>query len=426
MKEAKDVTAFVWDHGFCVDHAVRLAREYKRVLYYNGWPVQYPAINTKGIGTGMEGIEVVDSPFDWFRGKKFDQVDVWIFPWLYDGAAQVWLAEQGKPVWGCKKGDKMELDRIALKRHLAKIGLPVAPYEAIQGISNLRSYLKDHPDVWVKTAHRGTWESSRSPRYRVFKGVLDSLESDIGELGEEMEFAVEQPVEAAGEAGYDGYTIIGQFPKFHMRGLEGKDAWYVGMFGSSESDPKQFKEINDALAPTLKRYGYQGFLSMEERILKDGTAYLTDVTTRRPSPPGELQDEMFTNMPDIIWQGANGNLIDPEKKAKYGAQLIMKSPWSDKHCESIWFPQEIREYVKLANAVKSGDRYDVIPQPIPAQQVGSVLGFGDTMDESIKQCVKHAKMVEGTDLKIDCDSLESCSKQEIEKLKSGGIDLFAS
>src|SRR5690348_4522182 len=107
MKEAKDVTAFVWDHGFCVDHAVRLAQGFKRVLYHCPWQQQYPSLAIEGIGQGMENIELVESPFPWLRGSKFAEVDCWVFPWLYDADAQVWLEEEGKPVWGAKHGEQL-------------------------------------------------------------------------------------------------------------------------------------------------------------------------------------------------------------------------------------------------------------------------------------------------------------------------------
>ena len=80
----------------------------------------------------------------------------------------------------------------------------------------------------------------------------------------------------------------------------------------------------------------------------DRTSYMNDFCARLGSPPSELYINMFANLPDILWYGAEGKLIDPEWTAQWGAEVIIDSSWhDDKYWQHIQFPEKIRDNVKL-------------------------------------------------------------------------------
>jgi hypothetical protein len=84
----KAKTVLVWDNGIFAEIAVTLAKSFGRVLYYVPWTNGYPKSNALLIGHGVEGIERVSSPWAFF-----DDIDIWVFPDVYEGELQEWLAE---------------------------------------------------------------------------------------------------------------------------------------------------------------------------------------------------------------------------------------------------------------------------------------------------------------------------------------------
>ena len=102
----KSKTALVYDNGVFTELAVTLGRSFGRVLYYVPWTSGMPKSNALLIGEGLAGVERVENPFDFF-----DEIDIWIFPDVYEAGMQKWLAAQGKRVFGCKGGADLEIDR---------------------------------------------------------------------------------------------------------------------------------------------------------------------------------------------------------------------------------------------------------------------------------------------------------------------------
>ncbi len=93
--------------------------------------------------------------------------------------------------------------------------------------------------------------------------------------------------------------------------------------------------------------------------------YSLDQTMRLPNPPYQLHLEMLSNLGEIIYYGAQGKVIVPKIKAKYGA----------------------------------------------------VAGIGNTPEEAIESCKKHADKVKGDSVEIDVNAAEDA----YEELKEYGI-----
>jgi hypothetical protein len=408
----KSKTCLVWDNGIFTAMAVTLAQTFGRVLYYVPWTSGMPKSNALLIGEGIEGVERIKSPWGYF-----DDVDIWIFPDVYEGDLQEFLVGRGKRVWGCRGGGELEIDRPSSKELSKELGIDIGPYKVIFGLDALRKHLKAHKDQWVKiSGTRGDMETFGAKEYAHVEPRLDELEHNLGALKKIMEFTVEKGIPDAIETGYDGVCIDGKFPKNAMTGVEVKDEAYLMKTVRWSELPEPVRRVNELLAPALKRYGYRGFISTEVRCTDDGKAYLIDPCCRAGSPPNELYQVMIENLAEVIWYGAEGIVIEPEFRAKWGAEVLLISDWADKNWMHVTFPEEVRENVKLRNFCLIEGEYYVIPQWTGCAEIGAVVAMGDTAEQAIEECKRICALVEGHLLDKPTDALDIAREQLAEVL----------
>ena len=420
MKETKDVTALVVDNGLFVELALRLAKDFKKVYYHVPWISAFPKMNNGMIGTGFDEIEVVSDVY----GDHFDEIDVFIFPDVYFGPLQEHLQSLGKIVWGGRMGEDLELSREGMKELLKELGLPVGGYDVMTGTAELRKFLKENKDRYVKiNKWRGTFETFHAPDYKAVEPKLDEVEYNLGAFKHITEFIVEEALNDKVEFGTDAWTIDGKYPDKLFSGIEVKDKGFIGIFTDYKNIAEPLTRFNEAIKPVLKDYGYRGFFSSEVRIGQDHEPYMIDFCARAPSPPNEVYQEVYTNLAEVIWKGANGETVTPVSKFKYGAEILIHSSWADKNWQPVDFPAEIRDKVKLRNAVKIKDQFYVIPQSVGLPEIGAVIGLGDTMEEAINDAKETGKQVSGYYLEIPEDSLEQ-AEAEVQKLDDLGLSMF--
>jgi hypothetical protein len=128
---------------------------------------------------------------------------------------------------------------------------------------------------------------------------------------------------------------------------------------------------------------------------------------RMASPAGEVYCEMFENLAEILWFGAEGKLVDPISENQYGAQIILISEWAESHYQPVKFPEEIRPFVKLYNSCRIEGVDYVVPQLAKMKQIGSVVALGNTPEEAVKKCKALCDQIEGYDIESEADSLDS-------------------
>jgi len=422
MKALKDIKVLCCDNGLFVEHAMRLARDCKKVYYCTPGGLQsaFPKMNDMLIGKGIPEIEVVESVF----GPHFDSVDLFFFPDVNYGALQVQLVKMGKTVWGSRLGEEMELSREGMKELMRYYKLPVGRYELVKGLAALRVYLKENKNRWVKVdVYRGTFETFFAKNYKSVEPLLDEIEHNLGAFKYVIEFIVEDDLPDKVELGTDRYTIDGKLTKKGLAGIEVKDRAYVMIFTEFDKIPEPVTRFERVLAPVFEEYGYRGFFSTEVRIGKDHVPYMIDACMRCGSPPGELFQEMYTNYSDIIWKGANGILVEPEPVAKYGAEVLINSQWADKNWQEISFPKEFRRNIKFRNAMIINGAHYVIPQSVGLPEVGAVVAWGNTMEDAIERCKEIASTVEGYDVEIPVEAFDKAN-EEIEKSAKWGLSYF--
>lgn len=415
----KDKTVLVVDNGLFVELAKTLSKSFKKVYYYMSWKSAFPKSNQYIVGVGIEGIERI-----WNMWDYIDKVDLFVFPDVYDGDLQKYLVNQGKLVWGSKKGEEMELYRDKMKEYMKRIGLYVTNFKVVKGIDNLREYLKENKNVYVKINQlRGNFETFKSESYSLSEPKLDEIEYTLGAMKNIQEFIVEDSYDDACEVGVDMFSIDGKFPTETLVGIEVKDLGYVGRFMKYSDISSKITDFNTKIAPALEAYKYRGFMSTEIRISKDKPPYMLDMCSREPSPPGELWQLMYENLADIIWYGAQGYLIDPVVDNEYGVEALIHSSWADKNWQAVTFPEEVRDNIKLRNACKIDDKYYCVPQAVGLPEIGAVVAEGKTLDEAIQKLKDIAEQVQGYYLEIKIESIDAAIK-EFETLEEYGVKII--
>jgi hypothetical protein len=418
MENLKTKSACVIDNGAFLETAVMLAREFGKVYYVTPWVNAFPRSNDVMIGKGIPGITRIDSVWD-----VIDDVDLFVFPDVGDGPLQVHLRSIGKRVWGSGMGEELEFFREKTKKLLPKLGLHVGEWTGIEGIDSLRSFLKNNPEQWVKVDRfRGDFETFKSPTYPEIETRIDEIEQILGIKKHTTRFVVEKDIPDAVEIAFDGYTVDGMFPKNCVCGIEIKDAGYVGKYIPYAKVPEPLQEINTKLSPILKGYEYRNFFACEARITKDHKAWVIDPCCRASSPPGDLLLNMYTNLPQVFWQGAEGTLVEPEVAGKWCAELLIHFGGDGKAWRAVEFPEKIRDHIKLRSPSRIKGRYYMVPQVTGPQMVGAACGIGSTMKEAIEQAKEYAAQVKGYLFASEPSSLDHAA-EELKKLEGLGLGI---
>jgi hypothetical protein len=239
------------------------------------------------------------------------------------------------------------------------------------------------------------------------KSRLDQLEYHLGGAREVFPFIVEHMVDSVVESGYDGFCIDGKYPSTCLMGVEVKDRGYVGCVRdySKLSDP--VKMVNDKLSPFFAEAQYRQFFSTEIRVTDEGTPYLIDFTTRCPLPPSELYHEMVSNLGDIIYAGARGEIVDPDWEYKYGALAIIKSDLSADEWAEVEVDPNVKQWVKWRNYSEIDGHGHILPitKGLGMVECGAVIGVGNTLEEAIKACQENAEGVNGFDPNVHAEAL---------------------
>jgi hypothetical protein len=419
--DLKTKTVLVVANPLFVALAERLARDFKKVYLWVPFSGSFPTMNAGMVGTGLEGVERVDSIF----GPHFNSVDLFVFVDLYHAAEQIYLESIGKRVWGARNGEEMEVYREVAKKLMEQAGLPVNPWRIITGIDALREHLKANKDQHVKIDRwRGLTETFFSPNYETVEAKLDDIQHLLGGFKDVAEFIVEDDLPDRVEIGMDGYCIDGEFPKNLLVGIEVKDLGYVSEFVAWDAVPEPIRRWNERMAPYLATYGYRGFLSTEVRIGKDKVPYMIDLCARAGSPPSELYSEFYENFSEIVWHGAAGVLVEPKAKGKFGVQVVLKSSWASGHWQPVSYPPEFDRNIKLFNCVVVEGKRFVVPLDEEMSEIGAVIGWGDTLEAAIAMVQEAGEAIEGFGIKFGLGPIES-AKEEMEKIEALGVSPFS-
>jgi len=413
MTDLSNKSVLVYDRGLFMSLALRLAEDFGEVLYFvpDDCPFSLPYAHC--LGDGFDQIKRVDDFW------PYADTDLIVFPDVGDRTLQKYLANQGKRIWGSRQGDQLELRRSWFRHKQLDWGLEVPEYDAIRGLDELRAFLKEHDGWFVKISRfRGLCETFQYWAGERGEVQLDQLALKLGPLQKDMPFLVEAPIDGI-ETGIDEFCIDGQWPKTVVQGIETKDKCYIGAVTPMDKMPEAFKEVNEALAPFFNEVEYRNFFSAELRITEDKKAYLTDPCCRHASPAGECLLELIANLGEILWHGADGELVEPKYTAKFAAQAIVDHPDDDQHWRVADWP-ETAVFKPLGCVGLADGQVGFPPFPWSSDAIGSVVGLGDTIEEAIGELKQHAALLEDAGLVVHVPDLVK-TLEEIKAEEDAGL-----
>lgn len=399
----------VWDRGLYIYLAQKLGESFSEVFYYMPQADPYPKSTTSLIGCGLDEIERV---YDFW--KYVDKVDLIVFFDCYDGKLQNWLRSKGYRIFGSGLSEKLELNKTLFLDTLEEVGLPIPKTYRAKGFEDLVEYLCGcEGEKWLKASYyRGDFETHKFRSMAHIEPWLDNLRKLIGQRAKDIEILVQDPIKSACEVGYDGFCIDGQYTSNCIVGYEIKDQGLVAKV--FKETPTILAEVNNAMSPIYKKFGYRGHYSSEIRITKGGLPYFIDPTCRAPSPPSELMCELYENYAEAIWTIAEGKVPELEPKAVYGAELVLSSLWHRTNELCVEFPKELHANIKLKNQMKRDGSFYCIPNDNDGG-FGAVIAYGSSVKEVTEKVSQIAKEVNADEV----EDFAAAWDAAIEQIKSG-------
>jgi hypothetical protein len=377
-----ETTALIYDNGLFCSLAERLARDFKRVLYFSGWERGFSTVNDASVGDGIPNVERCR---DIWAAK--DEVDLWIFPDVQHSGIQLELESQGCNVWGARAGDELELNRELFLRTLREVGLqlpPLATREFCRGITELRDFLRDRENLYIKISrYRGSLETFHWRSWALDENQLDILAVRFGGVRELIKFLVFDAIDTPLEIGGDTYSIDGRWPSLMLHGIEAKDKGYFGAVTSTEKMPDQIKAVLDAFKPTLEKYRYRNFWSMEVRV-KDDEAFFIDPTCRFGLPSSASQMELWSNLGEIILAGAHGELVEPDPTAKFSAEVLLKIRGEKGAWRKCEIPEKLRRWLKFSGHCEVDGLAWFAPDDSNDDACGWLVAIGESPKEVLE------------------------------------------
>ena len=420
LKDTKEIVACCIDYGTFESLGDKLSETYKKVLYYTPSETEYRDVNlcVQGDGLTREGhrIERIDS---FISPDVIKETDLFIFPDIGFGEEQKYLRSIGKAVWGSMGADDLELYRTRFLDLIKKLGLPVMPYKKIIGLTDLMEYLKDVKDKWIKVnRYRENMETWHHQDFAHSQRMLENLAVEFGGVKDKVIFIVQDNIDTDLEVGYDGWSVDGRFPESSFQGYEKKNELYLGAKTMYKDLPDEIKSVNEKLSSTLKEYGYRNFIATEIRV-KDGKSYFIDPTMRMPGQTGEQLLETCTNLPEVIWKGANGELVKPVFKYDFAVEATLHYTDEYENWKTLRIPKEVEKWVKLYHYCIVDGIYQF--PSAKNDEVGVLLGVGDSIEAAIGHLKKNMKVLKDEPVCAKLDKMADLL-DEAKQAKKNGIE----
>lgn len=416
MKDVREITVTVVDFGSFISLSEKLAETCAHVNYHAPMEREFRDIDDEIIGYGIPKIHKIES---FMEPDIVEATDLYVFPDIGYGGEQRYLKSIGKPVWGSMGADEQERLRTRFVDTIKRIGLPVVESVKIRGLDNLCNYLKDKKDLWIKvnefrnnmeTWHHQDWFHSEPTLRRLY--IKFAAAPDL------VWFVVQKNLPGATEIGYDGLNVDGWFPDSSYQGYEKKNELYLGARTDYDKLPEEVRLVNEKFSPVLEEHGFRNFFATEIRNF-EGTPYFIDPTIRMPGQTGEQLLETMTNLPDVIWKGAHGELIQPEWAADFAASATLNYKGDLEDVKHIRVPDDARRWVKLCRYRQRGDEY-IFPAN-KREDVGVVIGMADDIMATIESVKENFEAIGDESLSVKLEGFKDLL-EDIQKAEKEGIE----
>lgn len=415
MTDLSDKTACVIDRGLFPAIALCLAEQFGKVFYVGPEERVMPRLAEAIVGDGFE--KIIRAPDLW---TVKDESDIFVFTDIGHAGEQAELVRQGRAVWGHHGADVLEVNKGEFLRTLKMMDMAVPPHQTMRGISKLRAFLNTREDFWVKVSRfRGDWETFHWRNRELDTAALDCAAYRLGPLQEKVLFYVFDKIETEVEDGIDTWRVGDKWPKRILHAMERKDKSLLGAMQDFADVSEEVRGVNEKFGPVLDAYGYQGPVSTEVRIAEDDIFFI-DPTLRFGSPPHQLQTVLIKNLPEIIYHGAHGDMVEPESEHEFGAQVLITSDREKDEWLTFQMPDDLRPFVKAAFCCEVDDVFTIAPNPLE-NWAGWLVATGDTIEETIDTLKERQDMLPDG---FDCDLTSLCDLlRELESAKDEGITI---
>lgn len=408
----------VSDHGAFFNQSLGLCKGGNKVKYYTSWPSAFPVYEEFAVGEGFqdEGLEKVLYFYD-----HFDWADC-VANFDNHGNNEINFLRKhfpNKSIFGCGQGEKLENDRWGLKRIQKDLGLKVQHTVKCKGVGELRKYLKDNKDKFVKlNIWRESHESFYAKDYNAVELIIDELETSFGPHKEKYEFIVEDNIDSEVQSGFDGFFNGIDYVKPFFRGYEYHNNLYIARV-VDEMSP-QIKETMEALKPVLRKLDYRGSISTEEKIVSKTEHYLIDLTARLPSPLSALYPQYILNWPELVYKVGLKQNVKCDIVHKYVGAFSLTSDHAKQNWLKIDIKEEDRTNIKFIMACKNNGKYYSVQG---MNNVVVLVAAGNTVDQVLELLKKYAQKVDAYMLyKDDINGIDKI-KDIISDGRTVGIDV---
>lgn len=382
--------------GLFMEHANGLAKGGHKVKFWTQFNYQFRDFS---IGLNYGELEKV---LYWAEHVEWADCIVGFDVRLQDVIGYLRDTLPNKSVFGSGWAGKLEDDRIILKQFAEAFKLPVQNYAVVKGISNLREYLKKHPNVFVKTnIFRDDCESFYSKDYDTVEAEIDAVSDGLGAHKEEYDFVVEDCIETDVEIGFDGFFDGKDYCRPYLIGYEWRKNLYLGKV--VDKLPPAIEETMGHFRPVFERLGWRGALSTEEKIVSQKEHYLLDLCARLAHPFTAGYTEWIRNWPEFVYGIGKGQPVSPQFKSKYVGAFTLKSGKAND--AFIKVSRKDPSKVKLVNAM-GGPKGEYAVKG--EDHVAILIAEGDSPEEVIEQIKKNAELVDANGL--DKESLNGIDK----------------
>lgn len=412
-----DATICVCDLGLFTEIALRLAREFKTVLYHVPWETEFPLTNDVVLGDGLGTISRITDPWE---PEVFDRVDLFVYPDIFRSGWQLQMERMGKWVWGSRKADSLEIDRVKFKELQKSLGLPTPDYEVIRGITALRKYLETNDDVFVKADSkiRGSWETFHHQSMSQSGPELAKRELKNWGVREHIRFVVEKNLHSEIETGIDS-PFIGKWPETVVQGYEIKGQLILMAAQKYGELPDVIKTNSDALSTELERLQCLNNVSLEIKV-NDGVGRVIDPCIRFPNPGNGVQMEMISNLGEVMIMAASGKPVQPEYEFQFGIQAAIIHDQDSDQWKLTDIPHESRRWVKLMDFCCTEEGLCIIPRVPYGEKIGWLLGMGNTVEECHNHLMSNVELLKDCPVTIKYEPLAE-ALQKVHKAQSRGI-----
>jgi hypothetical protein len=273
---------------------------------------------------------------------------------------------------------------------------------------------------WVKiNRYREDGETWKHYDYEHSQRELERMAWVWGPLKEHILFVVQDEIEGDEETpvleiGYDGWAVtIGgkcKFPKSSYQGYEKKNQLYLGSLLDYEDMPDCVIDVNEAMAPVLAEYGYRNFWATEIRK-KGDKFYFIDPTARMAGQTMEHLLDTCTNLPSVIWEGANGKMVEPDFRSPYAAEATIhyKSANGGDGWKTFKMPEEAEDAVKLYRCCYVDGAYHFPPHK--SDELGVVCGEGDSIEDAVDNLNENFDLIKSEPVSIELSGFADLVEQ---------------